>query len=67
MYGEVLADIEVLEDLKNPQTVAANNPPCVVGTTPTQVRRKPAYGCAKDKIWIADDFDAPLDDFKGYM
>ena len=32
-----------------------------------QVRRKPMYGCAKDKIWIADDFDAPLDDFKEYM
>ena len=32
-----------------------------------KVRRKPIYGCAKDKIWIADDFDAPLDDFKEYM
>ena len=31
------------------------------------VRRKPLYGCSKDKIWIADDFDAPLDDFKEYM
>ena len=32
-----------------------------------QIRRKPMYGCAKDKIWIADDFDAPMDDFKEYI
>jgi DNA-damage-inducible protein J len=24
-------------------------------------------GCMKGKIWMADDFDAPLDDFKEYM
>jgi len=24
-------------------------------------------GCMKDKMWIADDFNAPLDDFKDYM
>jgi len=24
-------------------------------------------GCMKGKIWIADDFDAPMEDFKDYM
>ena len=24
-------------------------------------------GCMKGKMWIADDFDAPLEDFKEYM
>jgi len=24
-------------------------------------------GCMKDKMWVADDFNAPLDDFKEYM
>ena len=24
-------------------------------------------GCMKGKIWMADDFDEPLDDFKEYM
>ena len=30
---------------------------------------KPVFGrgCMKGKIWIADDFDALLDDFKEYM
>ena len=25
------------------------------------------YGCMAGKAWMADDFDAPLDDFKEYM
>ena len=25
------------------------------------------HGCMKDKMWMADDFNAPLDDFKEYM
>ena len=29
--------------------------------------RVPGFGCAKGKIWMADDFDAPLEDFKDYM
>jgi len=24
-------------------------------------------GCMKGKMWMADDFDAPLEDFKEYM
>ena len=30
---------------------------------------KPPFrrGCMKGKMWIADDFDAPLEDFKEYM
>jgi DNA-damage-inducible protein J len=27
----------------------------------------PKPGCMKGKIWMADDFDAPLEDFKEYM
>ncbi|MEO8734171.1 MAG: DUF2281 domain-containing protein [Flavobacteriales bacterium] len=29
--------------------------------------KKPVPGLLKGKIWIADDFDEPLDDFKEYM
>jgi hypothetical protein len=41
--------------------------------TPSETEKnKPArrrFGCAKGKgdYWMADDFDAPLDDFKDYM
>jgi DNA-damage-inducible protein J len=28
---------------------------------------KPVFGSGKDKIWVADDFDTPLDELKEYM
>lgn len=28
---------------------------------------KPQFGCLKGQIVMAEDFDAPLDDFKDYM
>jgi len=33
----------------------------------TRVRPPFEYDCMYEKMWIADDFDAPLDDFKEYM
>jgi len=30
-------------------------------------KKVPKPGCMKGKIWMADDFDAPLEDFKEYM
>jgi hypothetical protein len=38
-------------------------------TKTCSARRKktPVLGCAKGKMWFADDSDAPLDDFKEYM
>lgn len=33
----------------------------------TLPRRKPVFGSAKGVFKMADDFDAPLDDFKEYM
>ena len=30
-------------------------------------KKKRPIGLMKGKIWIADDFDAPLEDFKDYM
>jgi len=32
-----------------------------------QPQERKGYGCLKGKIWMADDFDAPLEDFKDYM
>lgn len=31
------------------------------------VERRPQFGSAKGLIHMADDFDAPLEDFKDYM
>jgi antitoxin (DNA-binding transcriptional repressor) of toxin-antitoxin stability system len=37
----------------------------VLTETPSKKRR--LIGSAKGQIWMADDFDAPLEDFKEYM
>ena len=29
--------------------------------------KKPVFGCLKGQIWMSDDFDEPLDEFKDYM
>ncbi|MBW4683231.1 MAG: DUF2281 domain-containing protein [Microcoleus vaginatus WJT46-NPBG5] len=35
--------------------------------TPDKQRRPPLFGTAKGLIWISDDFDEPLEDFKECM
>jgi len=37
--------------------------------TPTKEKSegRRGFGCAKGQIWIADDFNEPLEDFKDYM
>jgi DNA-damage-inducible protein J len=76
IFESIGLDLSTAVNLFLKQTVKVNNLPFVVGAVSVhsnesqvlpQVRRKPMYGCAKGKIWIADDFDAPLDDFKEYM
>jgi len=46
--------------------IAKDNKPVVrlVPIGPSQAVRKP--GSAKGKIWMAPDFDAPIDDFSDY-
>jgi hypothetical protein len=34
---------------------------------PQENPRLKLYGAYRGKIWMADDFDAPLDDFQAYM
>ena len=74
IFESIGLDLSTAVNLFLRQTVKANNLPFVVGAmfvSPEEqqislppLRHRPLYGCAKDKIWIADDFDAPLDDFK---
>jgi DNA-damage-inducible protein J len=53
------------------QTVRMNDIPFVVSTkeNPVKPTEKKTFGrgCMKGKMWMAKDFDAPLEDFKGYM
>jgi hypothetical protein len=36
----------------------------VQSTTQTEPQKRGGYGSLKGKIWMSDDFDAPLEDFK---
>ena len=51
--GSYTVEITFLEPIKE-QKQASTRPPF-------------EYGSMTGKIWIADDFDAPLEDFKEYM
>ncbi len=35
--------------------------------TPIIISRKNAFGIWQGQVWMADDFDAPLDDLQEYM
>ena len=35
--------------------------------TANSTKKTPKPGCMKGKIWMADDFDAPIEDFNEYM
>jgi len=42
----------------------------IIAFTPAKaetLERRRGFGCLKGQIWMADDFDAPLEDFKDYM
>ncbi|MCL2045216.1 MAG: type II toxin-antitoxin system RelB/DinJ family antitoxin [Oscillospiraceae bacterium] len=51
------------------QTVRLNDLPFVLSTNakPSKKPREEMFGCLRGEYKIADDFDAPLDDFKEYM
>ena len=35
--------------------------------SPLEPKKERVPGCLKGQIWMAEDFDAPLEDFKDYM
>lgn len=35
--------------------------------TAKSAKKTPMPGCMKGKIWMSEDFDTPLEDFKEYM
>jgi len=62
---EIPADHRLIIDV--PREVPTG--PVILTFTPakTDPKKVPVFGCAKGQFKIADDFDAPLEDFKDYM
>ncbi len=55
--------------LRGEEVVITKDDLCVVKIVPANpVKRYPAKaGSAKGLVWMSDDFDEPLEDFKEYM
>jgi prevent-host-death family protein len=47
--------------------ITQNNQPILKLTQIASTRKRRQRGTAKDQIWMADDFDEPLEDFREYM
>lgn len=61
---------ELLETvMKGEEIIITENNEPVIKLSPLKTKKKPPRqpGSAEGKIWIADDFDAPLTDFEDYM
>ena len=56
--------LEVPREIPTGPVVLTFTPANAVKTEPQKI---PVFGCAKGKYRMADDFDAPLEDFKDYM
>jgi len=73
IFESIGLDLSTAVNLFLRHTVRANNLPFVIGTSnayPVEsisARRASRYGIWKGKYTLPEDFDASLDDFKGYM
>lgn len=58
----------VLAAVRGEDVVIAQNDQPVVKLVPlAATQNRPRFGSAQGKIFMADDFDAPLEDFQEYM
>ena len=63
-YSEAL---RLIESLKAGKIRVADGFNESMAETTKTVRKKPKLGGWEGKIWIADDFNAPLEEFEEYM
>jgi antitoxin (DNA-binding transcriptional repressor) of toxin-antitoxin stability system len=58
----------VLAAVQGDDVVIAQNDQALVRLVPVVASQpRPRFGSARGKIFMADDFDAPLEDFREYM
>jgi DNA-damage-inducible protein J len=69
LFAKLGMDMTTAINLFLRQTLRERAIPFGISLQPAEERAAPLrrplqYDCLKGKVWIADDFDAPLDDFK---
>ena len=69
IFASLGLDMSTAINLFLRQTVRQNDLPFVLTTNPEKPKKTRAemFGCLRGEYKIADDFDAPLEDFKEYM
>jgi addiction module RelB/DinJ family antitoxin len=66
VFSQLGLDMTTAVNLFLNQVVMQNAIPLTLAVAPP-VPPQSMFGAWKGKIWMADDFDAPLEDFKEYM
>ena len=55
--------LEIPREIPTEQVILTITPKTAV----QEQKKERIPGCVKGQVWMADDFDAPLEDFKDYM
>jgi len=63
---QLINDIKLLPD-STVQAISVIVKEIIALNPETQTNPHPVFGSGKGKMWIADDFDAPLEEFQEYM
>jgi len=66
LRNQLMNDIEILpEDAVKAINVVVQQ--FIILASKTEPTARPVYGSGKGQMWIADDFDAPLEELREYM
>ena len=63
---QLINDIKLLPD-HTLQAISIIVKEIISSNYETEEKQRPIFGSGKGKMWIADDFDAPLEELKEYM
>ena len=63
---QLIHDIKLLPD-HAVQAISVIVKEIVVLNSKPEITARPVFGSGKGQMWIADDFDAPLEEMKEYM
>ena len=63
---QLINDIKLLPDYAL-QAISIIVKEIVVLNSEIKTKQRPIFGSGKGKMWIADDFDAPLEELREYM
>jgi hypothetical protein len=66
LRNQLIDDIKILPD-DAVKAISVVVQQFIVLASKAEPDARPVYGSGKGKMWIADDFDAPLEELREYM